>query len=57
VLGFFPDKKKWPELERNTVTVNKRPLTFYNDDDDDDDDNNNNNIFNCKWAVLPWQWL
>jgi len=17
----------------------------------------NNNIFNCKWAVTPWQWL
>ena len=28
--------------------------TLHKDDDDDDD---NNNKFNCKWAVVRWQWL
>jgi hypothetical protein len=26
-------------------------------DDDDVNNNNNNNKFNCKWAVVRWQWL
>ena len=44
---------------REIVCLRNRSInTLHKGDDNvDDDDDNNNNIFNCKWAVVRWQWL
>jgi len=38
-------------------TLHKGDTEDDDDDDNNNNNNNNNNIFNCKWAVIWWQWL